>query len=76
MTELDKSMNVTRKPTSSEPITAGPRNAAPQTSAVPRARKTYKPPTLARWGTLLEMTRATGNQGNKDGGRRPYQRTR
>lgn len=58
----------------------GPRNAPPQAPAGPdlaaRARKTYKSPSLVRWGTLSELTEANGGQGRKDGGRKPYRKTR
>jgi hypothetical protein len=76
VTEFDDPMNAPRKPTSNQRIAVGVRNDAPRPAAAPGARKSYMPPTLVRWGSLLEMTQANGNQGNKDGGRKPYQRTR
>ncbi|CAN5738081.1 hypothetical protein BH11PSE3_BH11PSE3_25070 [soil metagenome] len=41
-----------------------------------KPKKPYRSPTLLRWGTLAEMTGAVGSRGNKDGGRKPYRRTR
>lgn len=62
------------KPTSDRPH-PGAEAAAPA-AATARPKKVYRRPGIVRWGNLLEMTQATGTQGNRDGGRRPYQRTR
>ena len=62
------------KPKSDRPHPGAP--AESPTPAPARAKKPYRLPGIVRWGTLQEMTRAVGDAGSPDGGRRPYRRTR
>ncbi|MFM8533852.1 MAG: hypothetical protein ACKOEC_09765 [Acidimicrobiia bacterium] len=39
-------------------------------------KKPYKPPALQMWGTLRDMTQATGWSGGADGAKRYLTRTR
>ncbi|HEY6983716.1 lasso RiPP family leader peptide-containing protein [Reyranella sp.] len=39
-------------------------------------KKPYSAPVLMEWGSLQELTQAAGNHGNRDGGRRPFNKTR
>ena len=43
--------------------------------APPAPKKPYRPPTLARWGTLRDITQTVGRNGNKDGGDPRYGRS-
>ena len=61
------------KPMSDRPRPGTPAESPP---AATQTKKPYHCPGLVRWGTLQEMTRAVGDAGNPDGGRRPYRRTR
>lgn len=36
---------------------------------IPPKKKPYQPPILQDWGTLQDLTKATGFSGKKDGGR-------
>jgi hypothetical protein len=40
-----------------------------------KVKRPYKAPVLVVWGTLAQMTQTVGNRGNKDGARKPYNRT-
>ncbi len=62
------------KPTSDRPRPGAPAVSPP--AGAGRQKKTYTAPGIVRWGTLQEMTRAVGDAGSPDGGRRPYRRTR
>jgi hypothetical protein len=62
------------KPTSDRPRPGAP--AAAPAAATAHPKKVYRRPGIVRWGTLLEMTKANGDSGKPDGGRRPYRRTR
>lgn len=42
----------------------------------PSPKKPYHPPVLMEWGTLQELTQASGDHGKNDGGHRPYRKTR
>lgn len=53
-------------------------NPAPDTnsSRAVGKKRPYSPPVLLEWGSLDDLTQANGNSGNRDGGRRPFTRTR
>ena len=62
-----------------KPMSDRPRPGAPAESpALPttQLKRPYRCPGIVRWGTLQEMTRAIGDSGKPDGGRKPYRRTR
>ncbi|MGH9727952.1 MAG: lasso RiPP family leader peptide-containing protein [Candidatus Acidiferrales bacterium] len=40
------------------------------------SRKLYKPPVLIIHGTVKDLTQVLGRRGSRDGGRRPFQKTR
>jgi hypothetical protein len=42
----------------------------------PSPKKPYHPPVLMEWGPFQELTQASGNKGKRDGGHRPYSKTR
>lgn len=42
----------------------------------PAVKKPYEAPVLKDWGTLRDITLSNSNQGNSDGGRPPFHKTR